>query len=301
MVDALRLSRRRVQTPGERLWAAMFALDFAVMYNATRVIHEGIAVHRRGAGPPIVLCHGNSCSSRGFRRQFEGPLAKQFSLFAVDLPGHGDSERSSTPDETYTLPGYAESVLGAVRELGIADALFIGWSLGAHVLLEASDRLPDASGFMLIGAPPVRTFAAFVTKVVDPAVVAPAFRAESTDDDVRALVTRFVRPGGEVPSEFFEDFRRTDPRARECLAASAGREELRDEIQAVASLSRPMAVVHGTGEQIIRRDAYDTIFMPTLWKGAVQYISDAGHAPHWENPLVFDRLVQEFANDCRTR
>jgi pimeloyl-ACP methyl ester carboxylesterase len=34
--------------------------------------------------------------------------------------------------------------------------------------------------------------------------------------------------------------------------------------------------------------------MPTLWRGAVQTIPGAGHAPQWETPEAFDALLAAF-------
>jgi pimeloyl-ACP methyl ester carboxylesterase len=31
-----------------------------------------------------------------------------------------------------------------------------------------------------------------------------------------------------------------------------------------------------------------------LWKGRVQVIAGAGHAPHWERPSAFNRILEEF-------
>jgi hypothetical protein len=41
--------------------------------------------------------------------------------------------------------------------------------------------------------------------------------------------------------------------------------------------------------------------MPTLWRGSVQEVPEAGHAAQWENAPVFDRLVGEFARECVAR
>ena len=42
----------------------------------------------KGSGFPIILVHGNSCSSAVFRKQID-TLKDKYRLIAVDLPGHG--------------------------------------------------------------------------------------------------------------------------------------------------------------------------------------------------------------------
>ena len=39
--------------------------------------------------------------------------------------------------------------------------------------------------------------------------------------------------------------------------------------------------------------------MPSLWRGQVQVIDAAGHAPHWEAPAAFDALLDAFDRDTR--
>ena len=50
-----------------------------------------VAIHQSaGEGPAVVLSTATSSSSR--LRQLEGRLGKCCRLFAVDLPGHGESD-----------------------------------------------------------------------------------------------------------------------------------------------------------------------------------------------------------------
>ena len=69
----------------------------------------------------------------------------------------------------------------------------------------------------------------------------------------------------------------------------------------VSELRRPLAVVHGVQEALVVRSYFDGLAMPTLWRRAVQEFPDAGHAPQWEAPDAFNRLVEEFVLDCTTR
>lgn len=260
-----------------------------------------IHVRTVGSGPPIVFCHGNSCSSRCFDKQLASELAKRFRLIAIDLPGHGDSPPPAAPLATYCLPGYAGVLAAVAAALEAEDAVFVGWSLGGHVVLEAAERLSRAAGYLIFGAPPVATFAEFMQAVYEQPAMQVAFREQSTDEEIHALVATFFRPGTPIPQQFIDDLRRTDGRARSSIAESAGRGELRDERRAVAELTRPLAVLHGVHEQVVRRAYYDSVAMPTLWRGAVQELPEAGHAPQWESSDGFNRLLAEFAVDCFER
>lgn len=37
--------------------------------------------------------------------------------------------------------------------------------------------------------------------------------------------------------------------------------------------------------------------MPTLWRGQIQVIPDARHAPQWENSTVFNTLLTMFVEE----
>ena len=264
-----------------------------------RVVDDSLFVRANGEGPPIVFVHGNSCSSRSFEHQLGSELlSSRYRLLAVDLPGHGDSRAAAVPRQTYRLAGYADALAAAARELDAEDALFVGWSLGGHVVLEATDRLPRARGIVIFGAPPISSFADFGRASYEAPEIGVAFREDSTEQEIRELVAKFVRRGADVPDRFVEDFVRTDKRTRSAIAASASENDLRDEIAIVTEMTVPLAVFHGAHDQLFRRSYYDEIAMPTLWRGAVQEIPNAGHAPQWENPTRFNQLLDEFARDC---
>jgi pimeloyl-ACP methyl ester carboxylesterase len=252
-----------------------------------------------GTGPAVVLIHGNSASARSFSRQFAGPLGEKLRLVAVDLPGHGDSHDAVDPT-TYSMPGYAAALIALAKAVDLEKAVFVGWSLGGHVLLEAAPDLPQAAGFMIFGTPPLAFPPALDQAFLPNPALGVGFSADATKEQAAAFVAAFFKPGQtDVPPSFLEDVMRTDGRARAHLGASIAPNGYRDEVAVVANLKRPLAIVHGVEEQLVNGAYFDQLKMPTLWRGAVQTIADAGHAPHWEQAQKFDALLDAFVRDSR--
>lgn len=254
-----------------------------------------------GKGSAALLVHGNSASALSFRHQLESPLGDKFRLVAMDLPGHGQSAPASDPQSTYTLPGYAKIVAGVAEQLGLKNAVFVGWSLGGHIVLEASAELPSAAGFMIFGTPPVGFPPAMAEAFLPHPAMGSAFKADLTEAEMDAYVTAFFKPNvAEIPESFKADVRRTDGRARQVMASSIAPGGYKDEIEVVAHLSAPLAILQGEQEQLVNLAYLRSLKMPTLWRGAVQVIPDAGHAPHWENSKQFNALLEAFIEEMNT-
>ena len=251
-----------------------------------------------GSGPAIVLVHGNSASSRAFARQFDGPLGAKHRLIAIDLPGHGESADAADPASTYTMPGYAGVLREVVAQLGVEHAVFVGWSLGGHIVLEAAPDLPQAQGFVIFGTPPLAFPPIMDNAFLPHPAMAFTFARNLTEQQAHAYVTAAFRPGvTELPPAMVADVRRTDGRAREQLAAQTSANVFRDQVETVAHLKQPLAVLHGAQEQLINGAYFDTLKMPTLWRGKVQVIDGAGHLPQWEQPEKFDALIAAFVSE----
>ncbi|MBV9906642.1 MAG: alpha/beta hydrolase [Hyphomicrobiales bacterium] len=265
-----------------------------------------IAVHESGGqGPPVVLILGNSSSSRAFSRQLEGPLGGRVRLVAIDLPGHGESDDARDPS-AYSLPGHARAVRAVVEALDLHEARFVGWSLGGHVTLEMAPDLPRARGFVIFGTPPVPSRTAQPVSSHEPArepflpnpTMRFTFQENIDKSEASAYVAAFFKPSfADVPAFYLQDALRTDGRARSGLGSSVEGGLYRDEVEIVRDLEVPLAVLHGGDEQLVNGQYFGSVAMPSLWRGAVQMIPYAGHAPHWETPKAFDALLEAFVEE----
>jgi pimeloyl-ACP methyl ester carboxylesterase len=254
-------------------------------------------VESAGDGRPVVFVHGNSASSGTWRGVLEGSFGRRFRCLAIDLPGHGDSAPAAD-QAIYSLPGYAGVVAGFAGELGVTDAVFVGWSLGGHIVIEAAPALPQAAGFVIFGTPPVSGPADMATAFLPNPVLNIGFTAEVSPEDARAYAASFTAPGSTISLESsVADILRTDGAARACLMASVGAGQAADEAAIAGSLAQPLAILHGGQEQLVNLAYIQQLTIPSLWRGSVQVIPGSGHAPHLEGQAAFETLLTEFIAD----
>jgi pimeloyl-ACP methyl ester carboxylesterase len=249
------------------------------------------------SGRAVIFVHGNSLSARTWIPVLTGDFGRQFRCLAPDLPGHGQSEPARDQAD-YSLPGYAAVLAGFAKALGAADAVIVGWSLGGHIALEGSPALPEAAGLVIFGAPPVGSAAQLAEAFLPNPAMSAGFTATLTQAEAQAYATSFTAPGSALPTgEFVSDILATDGAARAGLLASIGEGWFADQVAIAAALRQPLAILHGTEDQFVNLDYVRALTLPTLWRGEVQLIDGAGHAPHQETPKQFTALLTDFTDD----
>jgi len=107
---------------------------------------DGLKLHYRDyAGPadrpPLVCLHGLTRNTRDFENLAER-LAGEWRVIGVDFRGRGGSEHDSE-SARYMPPVYAADVLQLLDELGVAEAVFIGTSLGGIVTMIVAGFAPQ--------------------------------------------------------------------------------------------------------------------------------------------------------------
>ncbi len=252
-----------------------------------------------GNGQPVVFVHGNSMSAQTWRPLLDGEFGQRFRCLALDLPGHGDSAQAADPAQ-YSLPGYASVLTAFASALDASQAVFVGWSLGGHVVIEAAPALPQAAGFVIFGAPPVAEAAQMGEAFLPNPAMGVGFTSDVDAEAARAFAASLTAPGSPLsPDEFTRDILRTDGAARAGMFASIGEGRFTDEVAIVTGLRQPLAIIQGDSEQLVSLPYLRQLSIPALWRGSVQLIDSAGHAPHLERTSEFAGLLTDFISELQ--
>jgi pimeloyl-ACP methyl ester carboxylesterase len=251
-----------------------------------------------GQDKPVIFVHGNSSSSRTWAGVLDSPFGQRFRCLAFDLPGHGNSAKAKDSAD-YSLPGYARILAAFAQATQAHDAVIVGWSLGGHIALEAAPALPEAAGYVIFGTPPVSSAAQMPEAFLPNPAMNTGFTADISPAEARAYAESFTAPRSALCLDgFIADILRTDGAARAGLIASIGEGRFADELAIAAALTQPLAILQGDGEQLVNLAYLRTLNPPTLWRGEVQLIPAAGHAPHQETPEAFTTLLDRFLADA---
>ncbi|WP_405241951.1 alpha/beta fold hydrolase BchO [Lentisalinibacter salinarum] len=261
----------------------------------------GIRWHfqRAGDGPVALLLHGTGASAHSWRDLLP-ELAREFTVVAPDLPGHGFT--TAAADDGYSLPGMAGAVASLLASLDVSPRLVVGHSAGAAIALRMvldgrihPDAVVSINGALLpfrglpgqLFSPAARLLArlAFVPRLV-------ARRAADPD-----AVTRLLRDtGSRVDDEGVALYRRliSSPAHVAATIAMMSRWDLAPMIREYPELAVPLLLV--VGEQDGTVAPHEAERVARLVPGArVERLAGLGHLAHEEEPERVAELIIGFA------
>lgn len=143
--------RRGNLSPGEMFPAGdpAYRVSFPRLRSGLKV-----RVVERGdpESPPVVLVHGWGCSVYVFRRNMPALAEAGFRVIAVDLKGHGLSDKPIAPDE-YTIDSLVEHLRDILDALAIQRPALAGHSLGGSLIYHFASRYRERAQCLGLLAP----------------------------------------------------------------------------------------------------------------------------------------------------
>src|ERR1700728_2215875 len=102
-----------------------------------------------GSGPVILLIHGIGDNSTTWST-VQSKLAQRFTVIAVDLLGHGESDK---PRADFSIAAYANGMRDLLSVLDIERVTVVGHSLGGGVAMQFTYQFPQlVERLILVGA-----------------------------------------------------------------------------------------------------------------------------------------------------
>jgi pimeloyl-ACP methyl ester carboxylesterase len=129
-IEALRPSPK---TPAALRWALEIPIQHVDVASAR------LRFIKTGAGPTLVLLHTLRTQLDLFERMIPD-LAKRFTVYAVDFPGHGYSD---IPKTRYDAPFFTAAVEDFLDKLDLRDVTLAGVSIGGVIPLMIAARHND--------------------------------------------------------------------------------------------------------------------------------------------------------------
>ena len=114
------------------------------------LIHSKVSLHEEAASlPPIILVHGLGVSSR-YMLPLARLLAMKRTVYAIDLPGFGQSEK---PRRALNLTEQAEMLAAWMSAIEIPRAVLLANSIGCQVVVNLALNRPDMVERLILVSP----------------------------------------------------------------------------------------------------------------------------------------------------
>lgn len=237
------------------------------------------------SGRPVILLHGITDSWFSFSRVLPG-ISKQNRVYALDLRGHGNSDR---PADRYSPRDMAGDVIAFMDSLRIERATLVGHSMGTFVAQQAALAAPQrVAGLVLVGS--ATTARNAVTLELQRALeslpdtvpedFAMEFQASTIHHPVpEGFLTRVVAESRKAP-------------ARVWRAALAGLLET-ERFAGLSDRKIPALLIWGDRDGMFSRAEQEAL-VAALPIASLRVYRATGHAPHWERPREVVRDLERF-------
>jgi 2-hydroxy-6-oxo-6-(2'-carboxyphenyl)-hexa-2,4-dienoate hydrolase len=283
-------------TAVDTLWVNFLGAEvryYDVKGARTRVVEAG-------SGAPVLLLHGLSGHAETWTRNVM-PLAAHFHVYAVDMLGHGFTDK---PDVRYTIPVLTQHIFDLLGTLRIERASIIGQSLGGWVGCWAGlehpgrvDKLVLATGAGLqpdADAGSLQTVLGQVQQVTQTALETP------TRESVRRRLEWLMRRPQTVTDELVEVRYRvfTDPGGQAILPRVVddtmnGSDAYFLTADRLRRIQAPTYVFWTRHNPTVQWETAERAFK-LIPKARWYLMEDAAHWPQFEKADEFNSLVTEF-------
>jgi 3-oxoadipate enol-lactonase len=234
-----------------------------------------------GAGDPLIFGHGYAGSHESWGAVLER-LSDRYRCIALDFRGAGQSERTTVG---YSLPQFADDVIGLADHLDIDRFSYAGLSMGGGIGMQLGLSHPHRLNALMLVAPAP---ADGITLPAGPGL-AGLVKADDRESITLAIAGGFAR---EVDPAFLD--------ARVTRLMSVGEGHLTGMMQALAGrrdgdrlseITVPALMVAGAADGLLRPNLQDFLRLPNA---TLHVFSRAGHQIPLDVPAELAEVLADF-------
>ena len=236
-------------------------------------------------GEALVLIHGWSCNLDYWRDSISD-FAKRNRVIAIDLPGHGQSDK---PDVAYSMDLFARAVDAVMRDAKVEHAVLVGHSMGTPVARQFYRKYPQKTLGIVVVDGALRPFA---DKKTMEGFIA-SFRGPNYKESGRQMFAMMAGPG--LTNEHKERIQASFLNTPQHVLVSAMEGMADDSIWGQDQIKVPVLAILAKSpfypadiEQLYRNTAPDLTYQ--MWDGV-------GHFVMMEKPKEFNEAVIAFLDN----
>ena len=262
----------------------------------------GVKVHylQVGEGPTVLLVHGLGTSMVTWQRNVDPLVAAGYRVLALDLPGHGDSDKPR--NLSYDPVAGAELLLQFLQSQGVQQASVVGSSAGGLVVSLFALANPErVEKMVLVASGGLGRRVSWLLRVMSvPGLGELVYQPKLQKfNDLSRYI--FFQPPPFLEEVLHEMSRvRNLPGSRRAALQGVrssvnlfGLRQRRYILHRLKGLSKPMMTVWGAEDRILPVSHAATV-RRELPQTIVRVIPRCGHWPHMERAEEFNELLIRF-------
>jgi pimeloyl-ACP methyl ester carboxylesterase len=246
-------------------------------------------------GRPILFIHGFSQCWRAWIRQLSSDLADNYRLVAMDMRGHGLSDK---PRDGYADSRlWADDVNAAIMSLRLERPILCGWSYGPLLIFDYIRHYGESAigGIHMVGGIS-KLGSEEAASVITPEFLGllPGLFSTQAEESLRSLmqllrICFFQEPSREELESMLEYNLNVPPYVRQALFSRS-----LDNDDILPTIRTPVLITQGAEDAIVKPaviDQHKAVFA----RAHVHLMANAGHAAFWDDPVNFNRRLRVFA------
>ncbi len=258
-----------------------------------------IAMYEYGdpSGPEILLVHGFSQSHLSWSKQYNSPMMQKFRMVAIDLRGHGASEKPTNAESYNNSKVWADDINAVIKAKNLKKPIVVGWSYGGFIISDYVREFGDSNlgGIDFVGA--LTQLGTEDAKNHLGPGLEPVGRMLDPRQEINIPATvQFLKLATAAPlsaEEFQQAFAYNMAVSPEVRLGLLSRKI--DGNDALAKITVPVLISHGQKDVVVLLASGDYI-AGKIKQAKKSYYPDAGHLPFMEDPERFNRELAELAS-----